>query len=501
MRLQGPSPVSKFASSVVSERDVRKPSRDEDVVPVADALHAALDVAISKAPGPLVLAVSGGRDSMALLHAVARWYPDSIAAVATYDHGSGAAATDAAGLVAAEGRRLGLTVIRERARSIPPTEDSWRAARWSFLKRVARGYGASVATAHTRDDQIETIVLRLLRGTGARGLAALEAPSAIVRPWLPLSRGEVAAWSTLEGVPHVEDPTNHTRRYFRSRVRMDLLPALEAVHPGFGDEMLAVGHRAAAFRRDVDALVSGFALYPAPVGSPPGALRFRCDHLAGMGEPGLAIVWAALLAKCGVALNQRGTTALVRFTNQSRLGTRLELAGKASVVRVREADVDVFELRAGRDPRLAARATGWGRAISTSASRLSSVERRAAGGLRAALPPSFGQWRFKRSDGINQQSALAEVDLWTFSVPEGVQCEVRCWRAGDRIVTAGAPAGRRVARYLSEAHVPPVDRPQWPVVLVGEDIVWVPGVCRSLAAPNRPGRPAVTWYRCEREHG
>ncbi|MEO7362956.1 MAG: tRNA lysidine(34) synthetase TilS [Gemmatimonadaceae bacterium] len=463
----------------------------EDHVPVADALRASLDVAVSKAPGKLVLAVSGGRDSMALLHAVARWSPHSIAAVATFDHGSGAAATDAAGLVAAEGRRLGLTVIRERSRSIVATEDAWRTARWSFLKRVARGYRASVATAHTRDDQIETIVLRLLRGTGARGLAALAAPSNIVRPWLPLARHEVAAWATMEGVPYVEDPTNHTRQYFRSRVRIDLLPALELAQPGFGEEMLALGNRAAEFRRDVDALISEFAVQAAPAGSPPGALRFACARLAGFGEPALAVVWPALLARCGVALNQRGTTALVRFTNQSQVGARLELAGNASVVRVRDGVTEHFEMRAGPDPRSISRATR----------RVLVPPPSATPGARPALPPSFGEWRFVLRERIKQGAIETPENLWSFPVPEGMQCEVRTWSAGDRIVTLGAPAGRRVARYLSEAHVPPVDRPLWPVVLMGDDIVWVPGVCRSLAAPNRPGRPAVTWYRCEREHG
>jgi len=475
----------------VAEHDVRKPSPTEDHVPVADALRAALDVVVSKAPGKLVLAVSGGRDSMALLHAVARWFPQSIAAVATFDHGSGAAATDAAGLVAAEGRRLGLTVIRERARSIAPTEDAWRTARWSFLKRVARGYRASVATAHTRDDQIETIVLRLLRGTGARGLAALAAPSTIVRPWLPLARHEVAAWATMEGVPYVEDPTNHTRQYFRSRVRIDLLPALELAQPGFGEEMLALGNRAAEFRQDVDALIAGFALQAAPTGSPPGAMRFACSRMAGIEEPGLAVVWPALLARCGVALNQRGTTALVQFTNHSRVGARLELSGKASVLRVRDGATEHFEMRAGPHRRLDSRATRLVPSVSAAATLLPGP----------ALPPSFGQWRFVRGERIKHGVTETCDDLWSFPLLEGVQCEVRCWSASDRIVTLGAPAGRRVARYLSEAHVPPVDRPQWPVVLIRGDIVWVPGVCRSLAAPNRPGRPDVTWYRCEREHG
>ncbi|GEM_PF-392114 len=480
----------------MTSHDVRKPSEAEAPIPVADALRAALDVAISNAPKRLVLAVSGGRDSMALLHAIARWYPTAIAAVATFDHGSGVAATDAAALVAAESRRLGLTVIRERARAIAPTEDAWRTARWSFLKRVARGYHASVATAHTRDDQVETIVLRLLRGTGARGLAALAAPSPIVRPWLPIGRSEVAAWALAEGVPYVEDPTNHTRQYFRSRVRLDLLPALESVRPGFAAEMLDLGNRAATLRREIDLSVAEFEVRLAPRGSPPGSLRFAAKFLEGIGDAGLAVLWPALFAKCGVALNSRGTAALVRFTNRSRASMRLELASKASVMRVREAQGDVFEMRVGTDRGSDPPMTPSSRLPVTPGNPSGKV---ATAGVsrRTELPQRFGMWRFVPCDA----PALIETSAWYAAVPEGALCDVRTWLPGDRIVTSGAPAGRRVARYLSEARVPPVDRPDWPVVLVGGHIVWVPGVCRSAAAPNRPGRPAVSWYRCEREHG
>ena len=81
----------------------------------------------------------------------------------------------------------------------------------------------------------------------------------------------------------------------------------------------------------------------------------------------------------------------------------------------------------------------------------------------------------------------------------GAPVTLRVWTAGDRIRTAGAPAGRRVTRYFSEAHVPALDRSTWPVVLVENELAWVPGVCRALAAPSRPGRPELIWYRCEPE--
>ena len=457
---------------------------DDDAIPVADAIRAALDVAVAKSREKLIVAVSGGRNSMALMHALARWFPEAVAAVATFDHGSGPAATDAAALVAAEARRLGMTVIRERARTLATSEDAWRTARWSFLKRVARGYRGVVATAHTRDDQVETIVMREMRGTGARGLVALASPSPIVRPWLPLSRGEVAMWAGEMSIPYVDDPTNFTRQYFRSRIRLDLLPALEGAHPGFAEAMLAIGDAAAHWRRDVDGLVEQLGVRAAPNGSPPGSVRVGRSALVAMTEEGLAVVWPSILARIGVALNRRGTLSLVRFTRDSRQGSRLELAGGACVVHVRDALDDQFELRLAPTIRVAAQ-----------------MLTRPAG---ASLPPRLGAWRFKAVDGPSAEaSALFESapDVWLMPLVVGTRYDVRTWRDGDRIRTAGAPAGRRVARYLSEARVPTVDRRLWPVVLLGDDIVWVPGVCRSLAAPHRPGRPAVTWYRCEREHG
>src|SRR5215210_2476805 len=126
--------------------------------------------------GRVVLAVSGGRDSMVLLDYAARWARAAIAAVATFDHATGPAATRAASLVRLRARALGLPVRSARARKAGRSEAALRVARWDFLDHVAAEHGAHVATAHTRDDQLETVVMRILRGTGARGLAGLCAP-------------------------------------------------------------------------------------------------------------------------------------------------------------------------------------------------------------------------------------------------------------------------------------------------------------------------------------
>lgn len=449
----------------------------DDIAP-GDLLHAVLEVALQSVPQPLVLAVSGGRDSMALLHAMARWAPERVAAVATFDHATGSYATEAASLVAAQARRLGLTVVRERARTGGTSEAAWRDARWAFLRRVARGFRARVATAHTRDDQLETIVMRALRGSGARGLAALAAPGDVVRPWLGVSRAELARWVECEGLSFLEDPMNASRAFLRGRVRHELLPAFETAAPGFGEAMLALGERAAEWRRDVEHYLDGCGLSVSTSGT---RVTVPARVLERTTDDGRAILWPAICARAGVTLDANGTRAAVRFTMSDRRGAHITLAGGATISRHRDVRGDVFEVR---------------RAVSAEGAR----SPRTAGaaprfeGVVESLPPRFGRWRFRRL-GVEP---LAK-DAWCIGLPAGTPVVVRPWEPGDRIKTDGAPAGRRITRYFTESRVPVLDRPSWPVLLAHGEPVWIPGVCRGLAAPSRPGRPELIWYRCERE--
>lgn len=449
----------------------------DDIAP-GDLLHAVLDVALQGSVQPLVLAVSGGRDSMALLHAMARWAPSRVAAVATFDHATGSYATEAASLVAAQARRLGLTVVRERARTGGTTEAQWRDARWAFLRRVARGFRARVATAHTRDDQLETIVMRALRGSGARGLAALAAPGNVVRPWLGVTRTELARWVDAEGLPYLEDPMNASRAFLRGRVRHELLPAFETMAPGFGDAMLALGERAAAWRRDVEHYLDGCGLAVSTAGT---RITVPARVLERTTDEGRAVLWPAICGRIGVTLDANGTRNAVRFTMSHRRGAHIVLAGGATISRHRDARGDVFEVR--RSPAEQAFTPAY-------------ADRAGAHfeGTMEALPSRFGRWRFRRL-GVEP---LAK-DAWCIGLPAGTPVVVRAWEPGDRIRTDGAPAGRRVTRYFTESRVPVLDRPSWPVLLANGEPVWIPGVCRGLAAPSRPGRPELIWYRCERE--
>ncbi len=291
--------------------------------------------------GRYVLAVSGGLDSMVLLDAFAARRADAVV-TATFDHGTGAAARRAARLVEAESARRGVRVVsgrREGARG--DTEDAWRETRWAFLRATATDATAAVVTAHTRDDQLETVVMRALRDarhTSARGLAAMYAPSAIARPFLDLTRHELAAWARAHRVRFLDDPTNVSREYLRNRVRLDLLPALERAHPGFGDAMLAFSRRAARWRVEMDGLAEFLSDRVSHAVVIPSA------HLASIPAEGLAVLWPALAARVGISMDWRGTARVVAFTLQGTVGGHVPMSGGARLERTRT----TFVLRASR---------------------------------------------------------------------------------------------------------------------------------------------------------
>ncbi len=423
-----------------------------------DSLRAALDATLG-GHARLVLAVSGGLDSMALLHAVARWRKrwGVEVTVATYDHGTGVAAARARRLVVREARRLGLPVRSARAKRDAGGEDGWRRRRWRWLRRVARDVGGPVVTAHTRDDQVETVLMRLLRGSGARGLAGLLAPSPVLRPWLEVPRAELAAWVAGQRIRVADDPSNRDRRHLRNRVRLDLLPALRRVRPDVDAGLLAVGRDAAAWRADVERAVDGLGLRRAR-----GAGRYVATGvLAGYPPGALAVLWPAIAARAGVRLDRRGTERLAAVTTDRGRFGRVPLSGGAEVLLL--------------------------------------------GGWLLVRPHAAAAWPEERLDGragrngwrLRPAPAAPPDDRWAASLPADARLTVRSWRPGDRLVGGEGRAGRRVKRCFGDAGVPGPLRAGWPVVLADDEIVWIPGVSRSVAATARPGRPAVH-YRCDR---
>jgi len=388
---------------------------------------------------------------MALLHAAARVCPESVVMVATFDHGTGAAATRAASLAASESAALGFPCVIGTSSRGGATEGEWRAKRLAFLDDVARPLRARVATAHTRDDQIETVVMRVMRDAGARGLAGLYAAAERVRPLLDVSRAEVAAYAGAVGAAWFEDPTNASTRYLRNRVRRDLLPAIRRAAPDFETQVLAIARDAAAWRRDLDRAVSTAIR----VAARRDGIAVATADLAGFSHDTLSVLWPAIAARVGVVTDWRGTRRAAAFTISGRVGARVQLSDGWTLSRSREA----FELR------------------------------REHAALREAplAPPrlEWGAWVFRTLRHAGAAGA------WEARLPAGPPLTVRAWRSGDRMETDAGAAPRRVKRLLSDAGVTGHLRARWPVVLAGERIVWIPGIRQSPAATVRPGAPGV----------
>ncbi|MEP6692710.1 MAG: tRNA lysidine(34) synthetase TilS [Gemmatimonadaceae bacterium] len=424
------------------------------------APFATIDAAVRAALARrVVLAVSGGRDSMVLLDAAARLSADRIARVATFDHGTGAAARRAAATVERRARELSLEVSIGRAPAGLRTEAAWREARWRFLRAISADAGVPIATAHTRDDQLETILLRVLRGAGARGLAGLAAPSETVRPLLGVPRDAVARYARAYRVAFEHDPSNDSMQHLRNRVRHELLPALLRVSPSLAGDLLRLGARAAALRSDLDRFIDT----EVPFTLERGTLTVARPELRHYDADALRTLWPALAARVGATLDRRGTERIAEFTTHGANGGRMQLAGG-------------YEALLHRDELHLRRAGG---------SRELGDARSLRDGVR------LGAWHFRAGRGD------ADRGLWEAALPAAEPLTVRCWRPGDRMVAAGEAAPRRLKGLLRDARVAASDRPAWPVVLSGGEIVWIPGVRRGSAATDRSGMP-VAWFRCER---
>jgi len=294
------------------------------------AIAKALDALPS---GHYLLAVSGGRDSMALLHAFAARRRADLSAVATFDHGTGTAATAAVALVIDECLVRGISVVAGRTPAPSangyPSESRLRDARWAFLRAVAAERRAVIVTAHTRDDQAETVAQRILRDASARGLAAMAARSAgVVRPVLGIGRADLAEYAQSHGVRFIEDPSNDSAAYQRNRLRADLLVAAERVHPGFRDELVAIGDRAAGWRAELASLAESIG--PRRVGD---ALVIDAAALDGMSAESLAVLWPELAGRVDVVMDRRGLERVASWSRYARPGQRVPLSGGASIER------------------------------------------------------------------------------------------------------------------------------------------------------------------------
>ncbi len=211
----------------------------------------------------VLCAVSGGADSMCLLHLLKSLEAERGITVlaAHFEHGlRGEESLRDMRFVEAQCETLGVPcfVGRGEVRGCADKErlgleEAARKLRYAFLERTAAEQGCTrVATAHSADDNAETVLMNLVRGSGTRGLAGIPPRRGnIVRPLLETGREEIEAYLRANGIPHVEDSSNRERAFTRNRLRRDVLPLLREENPRLNESLLRASE---LLRRDADCL-------------------------------------------------------------------------------------------------------------------------------------------------------------------------------------------------------------------------------------------------------
>jgi tRNA(Ile)-lysidine synthase len=279
-------------------------------------------------PGDAVLvALSGGPDSTALVACLAALRDAGLAGAVSachVDHGLRAGSAEDGDFCAALCAALAVPLERVRVSvAAGNLQSQARRARYAALRAAAARAGAGrVATGHTRADQAETVLLRLLRGSGARGLAGIPPRRGpFVRPLLDCSRAQVLAYLRERGLGHREDPTNASPRFDRNRVRHELLPALEGLRPG-AEAALA---RAADLLRDDDRALERSARLLVPRGSTDARVDALLAVPAAVRARAVRRAWSnATGSRRGLAAHH--VAAIVRLFRRGRPG-RVSLPG------------------------------------------------------------------------------------------------------------------------------------------------------------------------------
>jgi len=309
--------------------------RRDPIRPVHAAVRAALAAA---GPGLAGVACSGGADSMALADAAIEVAGASGVVILTIDHGLSESSAQVAAEVCAWARARGAAAVVERVTVArrASIEAAARDARYAALEQLADRLGAAVVlVGHTARDQAETVLLRLLRGTGPAGLAGIPpVRGRFVRPLLGLGRAAIEAYVAARALPTWHDPMNDDLRLARVRVRRDLLPRLRAENPRLDDALVRLARGAAEWRDVIDGLAAPHARFPiacASLAGLPAAVRKRAVSLA-LDDAGIDHDATHLDAIDRAVVRPPGGTMRIDLpaARLARVYDRLELEGPAA---------------------------------------------------------------------------------------------------------------------------------------------------------------------------
>ena len=394
---------------------------------------------------PLLVLVSGGGDSVALLDLAVRSGAVVSALHVNYGLREGADADEA--FVRSLCERLGVPLFAERVPLAEPAgnlQERARDARYALAERLAEGL---YATGHTASDQAETVLYRLAVSPGSRALHGMAARRGrLVRPLLGVTREEVRDYLRSRGLEWREDPSNADRRFARARVRHDLLDALRTIGPA---PERTIAETARQLREEAEVLDAAVADALDVLGGGPAV---SASELINQPAAVRRLVLRRLAEQAGGELSAGDAVRILALGGRG--SKSLDLGGGLRVI------VEYGTLRFTRDE---------------AAEAPDPVELPVPGRAR------FGDWELEAAPGAPGDVAV-HGEL-------GSLLTVRAWREGDRMRPVGLGGTKTLQDLFTDRKVPRALRHTLPVVAAGDEIIWVAGVAvdeRFAATTDAP---------------
>lgn len=426
-----------------------------------------LNTGLLRAGMRVAVGVSGGADSVALLRALAARGGELgiVVHAAHLHHGLRGAEADGdrefaralAAELGVEWHEARVDAAAEAAAQKETLEEAARRLRYAWFRRLmAETPLDAVATAHTLDDQAETVVAKLLRGAWTEGLGGIHPvvewqEGRVLRPLLGTARAEVETY--LKGLGQVwrEDSSNRQTTFTRNRIRHELLPVLEGWNPQLKEHMAQMAELArdeeSWWQAETERLAGQVLLPGRPVrgGGRAGAEGLALDvtRLADLPVAAQRRLLRLAAERMGAGMDFAATEAVRALALTGRAGQRRELAGGLRAERTH------------RELRLTLEAAGG----DAETAAIYTVE--VPGVIDA---PEYGLRLRIEGDGAGAGQAA------------GLRATLRPWQAGDRVRLRHSGGPRKVKEVLERLRVTGSDRAHWPVVEIGGEIVWMRGV-------------------------
>ncbi len=458
------------------------------------AVQACIDAYIMLPSGASVMvAVSGGPDSMALLsvlYHLRHQYALTLMVVHVNHQLRGEEAERDALFVENQASQLGLPFYQtrvdvkalQRAAGLSP-QHAARQLRYAAFHALQQARGAThIALGHTADDQAETLLVRLLRGGGPAGLSGIPAiRSPFIRPLITTSRDDIIRYLKTTSIPWVVDSSNSQRAYLRNRLRLDLLPVLKQYNPRIVNRLNELAEMVGAENEILKEQT-----------------RRLSEHVVHWRSGGRAIVQCVPYRAAPLALQRRLLRQLI-----DTLLPFPDVVGFRHVEALRQ-----FVLTGTPGKRLTLPAGIIGESYSDTVfiwhRHSASVP---SGSWMLPVPGEIDLPEFQirlYADVVTSDVRVREaspnsayLDKKRIQAP----LSVRFPQPGDRFQPLGAPGRKKVKDFFIDHKVPRAERPYVPLVVSGQEIVWVVGYRIADACKVRPETRWILRLRCDVNHG